>query len=68
MIQDLAADYPDDPGMPPMQLAQAYFVIQKFDGLFPPAQALCEGTIFPEFLGPRRYAAPAGEESGENYE
>ena len=55
MKNGLTAGDPYEPGMPKMQLAQAYFVFQKYDGLFPPDQALCEGTIFPEFRGRKNY-------------
>ena len=61
MNQEIMNGNPDDPGMRRMQLAQAYFVFQKYDGLFPPDQALCEGTIFPEFLGRKRYDPPEEE-------
>jgi len=58
--------YPDEPGMPKMQLAQAYFLFQKFDGLFPCDEALREGTVFPEFLGPRRVDPPEEERMEEH--
>jgi len=61
MNQETNTDYPDDPCLRKMQLAQAYFLFQKYDGIFPPAEALCEGTLFPAFLGPKRWADPPEE-------
>lgn len=44
---------PPAPTNPPnMQLARAYFVIQKYTDSFPPREALDKGTMFPELYSP----------------
>jgi len=67
MNQPVMNGYAEDPGLTRMQLAQAYFLFQKFEGLLSPDQALDAGTVFPEFLG-RKYADPPSKEGVEQDE
>lgn len=66
METEITCEYPDDPCMHKMQLAQAYFVFQKYDCVFPPEEALCEGTIFPAFLGRKCVDFPDKERDDEH--
>ena len=68
MTHDSGNGWPGDSGMPKMQLAQAYFLFQKFDRVFPCDQALFEGTVFSEFLSTGKRVDPSDEERVEEYE
>lgn len=50
----VAGYYPDMP-YPGMELARAYVPIQRFGRVYPPAQALETGTLFPELYRPYPY-------------
>lgn len=40
---------------PPVRLAQAYVIWQKYGQIFSPAEALEKGTLFPELYSPYPY-------------
>lgn len=46
------SEYCPDMPYPGMELARAYFVIQRFGPLYDPAKALETGTLFPELYRP----------------
>ena len=45
---------PDTPVQPNLQLARAYVLPQTYTKVFPPEEALREGTLFPELVMPYR--------------